>query len=570
MKKDGFMLQATKADIVSRGASLNKLATAQLWWKGPPWLESAHVPSTNNSHIPDIPELRDNKIACVSIKSDLDLFNRFSSYIKLLRVTAYCLRFLNNTRVNLKQKRIGSLSVEELNEALLALVKIVQNIYFASEINALERGGAVSTNSKIAALNPFLDEYRILRVGGRLKNSKLQYEHKHPMLLPSDHALTRMIVIHEHERQMHAGLMGTLAAIGSRFWIINSRSTVRKIIFRCMICFRTNPRSTEYQMGNLPDSRVNNDKPFTVVGIDYAGPLVIKDSKLRNRKFIKFYLSVFVCFSTKAVHLEVVGDLTSDAFLNALKRFVSRRGLCRHIYSDNVTNFIGANNELNDVCKWLNDIDKEDKFVNFFTQNMIQWHFIPPHSPNFGGLWEAAVKRAKYHIKRIIGEACLTFEELYTVITQIKAIMNSRPLIPMSNDPNDFDFITPGHFLIGEPLTAIPQISVVEVPTNRLSQYQRLQQLVQHFWARWNKEYLSHLQQRSKWRSNKQQLKIKVGTMVLIKEDNTSPLQWKVGRIVEMHPGADGVLRVVSIKTTTGQLKRSLGKICVLPIDENT
>lgn len=183
--------------------------------------------------------------------------------------------------------------------------------------STLECRGAVQTNSKITTLNPFLNKYRILRVEGRLRNSKLQYEHKHPMLLPSEHTLTRMIVIHEHERQMHAGSTGTLAAVRSRFWIINSRSTVRKIIFRCMIRFRTNPENTEYQMGNLPDSRLNNDRPFTVVGVDFAGPLLIKDSKLRNRKFIKCYLSVFVCFSTKAVHLEVVGDLSSDAFLRA-------------------------------------------------------------------------------------------------------------------------------------------------------------------------------------------------------------------------------------------------------------
>ncbi|KAL6420506.1 hypothetical protein ACFW04_013841 [Cataglyphis niger] len=159
-------------------------------------------------------------------------------------------------------------------------------------------------------------------------------------------------------------------------------------------------------------------------------------------------------FST--VHLEVIGDLSSNSLLNALKQFISRRGLCKHIYSDNVTNFVGANNN---VLKWLKCIGRKDKLANFFTQNMIQWHFIPPQAPNFGSLWEAN------------REARLTFEELYTVITQIEAIVNSRPLIPMSNDLNDMDILTPGHFLIGEPLTSIPQSSVVELPTNRLNQY---------------------------------------------------------------------------------------------------
>lgn len=129
------------------------------------------------------------------------------------------------------------------------------------------------------------------------------------MLLPNNHIFTCMIVMHEHERLMHAGLTGTLAAFRTRFWLLNSRSTVRKIIFRCMVCFRTGPRSANYQMGNLPEFRLNADRPFAVVGIDFAGPLLIKDGKLRNRKIVKCYLCVFACFSTKAVHLEVVGDV---------------------------------------------------------------------------------------------------------------------------------------------------------------------------------------------------------------------------------------------------------------------
>lgn len=167
-----------------------------------------------------------------------------------------------------------------------------------------------------------------------------------------------------------------------------------------------------------------------------------------------------------------------------------------------------------------------------------------------------------------MGEARLTFKELYTVITQIEAIMNSRPLIPISNDPNDMDILTPDHFLIGEPLTSIPQSSVVELPTNRLNQYQHLQQLIQHFWSRWNNEYLSHLQQRGKWMTDNPS-KIGIGFMMLIKKENTSPLQWKIGRIVELHPGSNGIVRVVSVKTTTGQLKRSLRKICILLMDES-
>lgn len=213
-------------------------------------------------------------------------------------------------------------------------------MYFSSEFNALERKGIVPANSKILSLNPFVNKQRILRVEDRLINSKLHFTHKHPMLLPNNHTFTRMVIVHEHKKQMHAGVAGTLAAVKTRFWPLNARNTIRKIIFQCMACFRANPKGANYQMGNLPKSRLNADKPFTVVGIDFTGPLLIKDGKLRNRKIIKCYLCVFVCFTTKAVHLEIVGDLISDSFLNALKRFVSRRSLCQHLYSDNITNLL--------------------------------------------------------------------------------------------------------------------------------------------------------------------------------------------------------------------------------------
>ncbi|KZC15198.1 hypothetical protein WN55_00443 [Dufourea novaeangliae] len=198
----------------------------------------------------------------------------------------------------------------------------------------------------------------------------------------------------------------------------------------------------------------------------------------------------------------------------------------------------------------------------------IDWHFIPPHAPHFGGLWESSVKSAKRHLLRVIGETRLTFEELYTVLTQIEGCMNSRPLYPMSTDPSDLTPLTPGHFLTGGPLTDLPSPDVTDVKVNRLSRFQLLQAMYQHFWRRWQQEYLHHLQQRNKWKVDIPD-QFGVGTMVVLKEDNLPPLRWKLGRITELHPGADHVTRVVSVQTANGPVKRPVTKICVLPLDED-
>ncbi|XP_026467480.1 uncharacterized protein LOC113371047 [Ctenocephalides felis] len=198
------------------------------------------------------------------------------------------------------------------------------------------------------------------------------------------------------------------------------------------------------------------------------------------------------------------------------------------------------------------------------TNEGVSWKHIPPNSPHFGGIWEAGIKSCKAHLKRVLGNAILTFEDFYTVLTQIEAILNSRPISPLSSDPNDYDPLTPSHFLIGKSLTSTPDPSVLETLDNRLSRYQRLQKLVQHFWKRWHKEYVSELQARTKWQVQPSQ-PAEVGDMVVVREDNLPPLHWRLGRILDTHPGDDGLVRVVTIKTQNGVLKRAINRVCVLP-----
>ncbi|XP_043257974.1 uncharacterized protein LOC122400519 [Colletes gigas] len=316
-------------------------------------------------------------------------------------------------------------------------------------------------------------------------------------------------------------------------------------------------------MGDLPAERVTPSRPFYTCGVDYAGPYLIKD-RTRTRTTTKGYMCLFVCFATKAVHIELAIDLSTNAFLNCLMRFISRRGLCQDIYSDNGTNFIGARNELRELTNVFKNEVQNQQIQDFLSGRNIQWHLIPPRAPHFGGLWEGAIKSAKYHVKRVIGETILTYEELYTMLTQVEAIFNSRPLSPLSTDPTDLDPLTPGHFLIGEALTAHPKPDVRDIQSNRLCRFQLIQQRVQHFWQRWQSEYLHQLQQRNKWRTSTPG-RFGPGTL-----DNLPPLRWRLGRIEDIHPGQDKVTRVVTVRTADGLVKRPVTKVCLLPVDHES
>ncbi|XP_026467804.1 uncharacterized protein LOC113371391 [Ctenocephalides felis] len=317
-------------------------------------------------------------------------------------------------------------------------------------------------------------------------------------------------------------------------------------------------------MVNLPKSRVTPQSPFFICGVDYGGPVLKRDRQTRGYKKLKAYICLFVCFVTKAIHIELVSDLTTNSFMATLKRFMARRGKPREIYSDNGTNFICAASGLKELYKFLQRKSNQNEITDKMINVGVSWKHIPPNSPHFGGIWEAAIKSCKAHLKRILGNAILTFEDFYTVLTQIEAILNSRPISPLSSDPNDYDSLTPGHFLIGKSLISTPDPSVFDIPDNKLSRYQRLQKLVQHFWKRWHKEYISELQGRTKWQVQQSQ-QIEIGEMVVIKEENLPPMQWKLGRIIETHPGDDRIVRVVTIKTKGGILKRAVHRICVLP-----
>ncbi len=278
---------------------------------------------------------------------------------------------------------------------------------------------------------------------------------------------------------------------------------------------------------------------------------MIKSSYLRKSNLQKSYLCIFVCSATKAVHLELCSDLTTECFLAAFRRFLAPRGRCSKLFSDSGTNFIGANRYFFDIFSSVADMEK------------IEWSLNPPATSHFRGLFEWGIRSVKGHLKRFVGVQKLTYEEFNTVLIHIEAVLNSRPLIELSSDPNDLSVLAPGNFLTLEPLTALPDPDSSTLNINRLNRWQLLNRLHIDFWRSWSSEYLLSLIQRSKWTNPGSNPN--VNDLVVIKDGNLPPLKWKLARIVELIAGKDGVARVAIVKTVDGCYKRGLAKLCPLP-----
>lgn len=369
-----------------------------------------------------------------------------------------------------------------------------------------------------------------------------------------------MLIEYYHRKLLHGGGRLVLSTIREEFWPLNGRRLVRSVARNCFRCIRLNPVPVQQQIGQLPAQRVIPSRPFSVTGIDYAGPVYLKPIHKRAAP-AKAYLSIFVCFSTKAVHIELVSDLTTQAFLAALRRFIARRGRPVHIHSDNGKNFEGAKNELTEMFAMLNN--NIDEITSVCAEEGITWHLTPPKAPHFGGLWEAAVKVAKKHLFRQLGSSKLSFEDMSTILTQIESLMNSRPLLPITEDPNDLAALTPAHFLIGTSMTALPDPNLQSVPAHSLDHYQKLQLHVQKFWSHWRTEYLQELQKDTQ--NFKQNDQITPGRMVIVVDEMQAPIRWPLARIVAVYPGEDNITRVVTLRTARGIITRPTAKICLLP-----
>ncbi|XP_025191316.1 uncharacterized protein LOC112591650 [Melanaphis sacchari] len=551
------------ADCASRGLTPSELPQFMLYWLGPRFIKD--LPNEwgrDRDRLPcsDLPEVRSITLLVQSKDPLSEWFTRFSSYDNMIRVVAWMRRFLLKSRRR-SDEVTRVLTRDELEDALRTIVLSSQRSSFAELRGELLKHTCVSSKP-IARLCPFIDDQGVIRVGGRLKNSNLPFDSKHPILLAKTSYLSTLVCRRWHKLTCHSGPRVMSAMIRRQFWVVSLRSVIYTILTQCTVCVRLDGRNPQPLMGDLPTARVQQCRAFTRVGVDYAGPLSMRELRLRKSRTYKVYIAIFVCFAVKAVHLELVSDLSTEAFMAAFDRFVARRGMPNDVFSDCGTNFVGAARQLREL---INSPPSQGVITS--TAMSCSWHFNPPAAPHFGGLWEAAVRSAKRLLTRVVGSHVLTYEEFSTVLCRVEAVLNSRPLTPASSDPHDLECLTPGHFLVGQPLLAVPPRSPAFPNRSIISRWKLLNQCHQTFWHRWSAEYLHTLQARVKWTDNRPN--VKINDMVVIRDPLAPPLEWRLGRITGVEPGADGVVRVVHVLTSRGVITRPVVKVIVLPIADN-
>ena len=473
------------ADLCSRGLLATQLVAQQtFWFQGPSWLGSSfpEQPQTLLTKEEARQEVKTLTVLTSPSNSLVDLDN-FNSLVKLLRTLCIC-------KVAFKKDLKTIFGREEMALALYAVVKADQLVHFEAEFKALSNGDSINPKNSIAPLYPFMDN-GVIRVGGRLAHGySMTDDQRFPLLVFHRSKLATLAINDAHKRTLHGGPTATVAEMRRPIWVTQAMKKASACINKCVTCFCFNSGPTQQLMGDLPSSRFEApERAFSCVGLDFAGPLTFKSGS----DSVKGYVAVFVCFASKAVHLEAVSSLTSDAMVAALRRFIARRGIPSQNVSDNATNFVGARRDLNELEKMAK--------AGAHSYSSIEWLFIPPRSPNFGGLWEAAVKSMKHHLHRVMGNSILTYEEIRTILCQIEQVLNNRPLMALTNNPDDIFALTQSMVVNGSRLDAIPQpcLQTMDARGHPAKRFGALQQLLSQFWKRWASEYVASLQPRGKW-----------------------------------------------------------------------
>ncbi|KAJ8037714.1 hypothetical protein HOLleu_18605 [Holothuria leucospilota] len=577
------------ADDASRGLYADDLIQRHRWTNGPDflWLPENKWPASQRC-VEELsmndPEIKKKAtVAATSLTSDqttmTKLISNSSSWFKLRCHIAWMLKLmtvfkqLSGLRKSLdgqdpkevsekmrqeRQRKLNmKLTMADMKEAELVIVKFVQRPAFSDEIAAIRnnsKGRPVKKTSSIYKLDPKYED-GVLRVGGRLSRSAMPEGEKHPYILPKDSTVSEMIIRETHIQLYHGGRALTLSHLRRKYWIVSAPALVRKCINRCVTCRRFRGKTGEQKMADLPISRITPDEPpFTRVGMDFFGPFEVK----QGRSMVKRYGVIFTCFAIRAVHLEVAHAMDTDSCINALRRFISRRGQVTEIWSDNGTNLVATNRELKQSIKQWN----EAKIRQEMLQVNIDWKFSPPTGSHYGGIWERQIRTVRQILNVLLRLQSLTDESLLTFMCEVEMTINSRPLTTMSFDPNDVEPLTPNHLLLLKGKPNLPPGTFVKTDNYPRRRWRQVQFLADLFWKRWLREYLPQLQQRQKWL--KPMRDFAIGDIVLVMDDNAPRNSWSMGRISSVMPDTNGEVRRVKVKIASRELERPIAKLCLL------
>ena len=536
------------ADLLSRGVKAKTLQTCGFWFQGPRFLRDVdaneNVPMTqvNMQVHSDLSEPPTEPTANTYIFNVCDVFNveRFSTMLRVLRSTAFVYRFIHNARRR-HQRQSGPLTTDEIVHARTVLLKISQQQWYPEERRLLEKG---ADNPLIRSLDLELHDDGLIHVSTRLKHAEIPLSTRCPVLISGSSWLTTLIVRQIHILGLHCGVSQTLASVRAEFWIPKGRQCVKKVVHRCVTCRKFAGRPyRDASLPALPQFRVDQKLPFVNIGIDFAGPLQVKANlTVRSRTMIKAYICLITCAVTRAVHLEMTLDLTTQSFLQAFRRFVARRGTPSVIYTDNGTTFTSASKLIASRISGLENADALDEFCQ---GRQIRWDFIVPRASWWGGFYERMVGLVKCSLKRVLGNAALTYLEFETLLIEVESTVNNRPLTYVAEDS---DPITPSLLLTGRnefaPRIQDDTTSDHNSMFNR-RKYQRV--LLSQFWNAFMKEYLLSLRERSTARKKGENIQIAVGDIVHVY--NSGPRsQWRVAAVEELLPGADQVARAAVVR----------------------
>ncbi|XP_065203854.1 uncharacterized protein LOC135833945 [Planococcus citri] len=549
------------ADIASRGGTLDEMKAVN-WFNGPPWLNDEKLwpeQPVLGKNLPVLPtETSENTTTTLLTNTETEttpkstpfnlIFEKYTTYGKLISVTEKCLIAAN------KFRKIQSDKTRQQAEEMWI-------IYFQDTI-----GEKITHYSHLGLKK---DENNVLRCRGRLENcTYLTDEEKHPILLLPDWPITKLIVMHYHNKLYHVGTQHTLAEIRRKFWIPTGRRVVYFTLKNnCKNCKKL--RNKPYRAPPtppLPKSRLNPTKPFENSGVDILGPLYVKFAPGECKRWIL----IFTCLVTRAIHMEILHDLTSEDILSAFKLFFARRGTPKLLISDNAPQFklISTVYELS----WQNAI-KDKNFKDFFAKNEIVWKWIPQLAPWMGGAYERLIALVKEALKLTYYRITLTDRQLQVAIAETEAILNSRPLTYFG--PNlEEDIITPNLFLRGN----FPHILEVnaDAPTvtgkSLVDSWKKADQLLNRFWDIFYSKYIISLRERSsklKQKRSTTPITPQVGDIVMLADDNVKRGYWKLAEIIEIEVSEDKEIRAAKVRLANGDITRR-PIIKLIPMETST